>query len=155
MSATVFPVSFYFLVTFQNSKGVIFQTSFSEVRGIGWKLQTKEDRLFGLKVKMPDQMTQNELVLVRPITALSDDFSDWVDKCSLKLAFRNGNDNMIGVKACDVVVKLMDHNGEPRASWSFYHAYPVDYSLGNLKASESGLAMETITLTYNFGWRVQ
>ena len=155
MSAIGIPVSFYFQVTFQNSKGEIFQTSFTEVRGIGWKLTPQEERVLGLNVKSPGAMTQNELVLVRPIMRTGDAFTDWVKKCSIKLAFLSAKDKMLGVETCDVVVKLMSNSGNLVAVWSFCRAYPVDYSLGNLKSSESGLATETVTLSYYFGWRAE
>ena len=143
------PVSFCFLVTFQNRQGKMFSASFSEVRGIGWEVTTKTTREFGVVVEAPDRLKPKQLVLVRPLEALSEDLSDWLDTCARLMAFPSGTQYMLKYNTCDVVVKLLDSEGQPRAAWSFDHAYPSAYSLGDLKAAESSLAIETITLTCN------
>ena len=142
------PVSFYFLVTFQNRNGVKFQASFSEVRGIGWDLNTTKASDAGMEVDIPVKLKGKDLVLVRPLAPLSDDLSKWLYNCVKMLAFPSGLRSMMKNKACDVVVKLLDSGGQPLAAWSFNHAYPSAYSLGDLKAGESSLAIETITLDY-------
>ena len=87
-------------------------------------------------------------MLKRPLTAVSEDFSTWLNNCVKMLAFPSGGSSMMKNRALDVVIKLLDKGGQPRAAWSLNHAYPSEYSLGALKAGESGLAIETIKLCY-------
>ena len=49
----------------------------------------------------------------------------------------------------DVLLHLLNANGEALATWTFQDAYPVKWSLSDLKAQESVLAIETLELAYS------
>lgn len=144
------PVSFYFLVTFQNMEGMMVNVPFREVSGLGWKLQTKDQEVeTGVKIKVMESLTYGDLVLKRPITPLDEDFSKWVDDCIRKLSALKKSGGKVRIKTCSVVVKLLDSKGAPRAAWSCTCAYPSAYSLSDLNAESSNFAIESITLSYS------
>lgn len=144
------PVSFYFLVTFQNMDGMMVNVPFREVHGIGWKLATKDKEMeSGVKIKVMESLTYGELVLKRPITPLTEDFSEWVNDCIKKLSELKKSGGKVRLKTCNVIVKLLDKDGEPRAVWSFEYAYPSAYSLSDLNAEHNDFAIESITLSYS------
>ena len=144
------PVSFYFLVTFQNMDGMMVNVPFREVSGIGWKLQTKDREMeTGVKIKVMESLTYGDLVLKRPIAPLDEDFSKWVDDCIKKLSALKKSGGKVSIKTCNVVVKLLDSEGKPRAAWSCTYAYPSAYSLSDLNAEDSKFAIESITLSYS------
>lgn len=144
------PVDFYFLVDFQNMNGQRFQTSFSEVDGMGWNFST-ESKTTGSneELQMPTGISFTKLTLKRPLQPLSEAFTKWINNCAAIMFLPGGTGGVTKRKACDVVVKLLDKSGQPLAAWSCNHAYPVRYTVGGLKADRSGLAIETVELVYN------
>lgn len=143
------PVEFYFLIEFQNMNGQRFQASFSEVEGIGWSFSTEPKTTdANEKLQMPTGVSYPNLILRRSLDVTGDMFHNWIQNC-LKLIFLNGNAGAAGKKARDVVIKLLNKDGQPLAAWSCNHAYPVRYNVSKLDAGHSGLAMETTELVYN------
>ncbi len=143
------PLSFYFLVTFQNTNGVMFNASFREVEGLGWTLNMEDKETSnGVKLKMPKSLSFSDLVLKCPLAPLSTEFSGWIDACVKKMSDPSSSGPILQTEACNVVVKLLDRGGKPWAVWSFGHAYPCKYSLGSFNAESSALAIETVTLVY-------
>lgn len=143
------PVEFYFLIDFQNMNGQRFQASFSEVDGIGWNFSIESKKTDGNKeLQMPTGISYPNLTLKRSLDVTGDSFQNWIQNC-LKMTFLTGNVRAAGKKAHDVVIKLLNKDGQPLAAWSCNHAYPVKYSVSKLDAGNSGLAMETIELMYN------
>lgn len=143
------PVEFYFSVEFQNMNGQRFQASFSEVNGIGWRFSTEPKPIdSNEKLKMPIGLSYSNLVLKRPLDVSGDQFYGWIQNC-LKLVFLSGNAKAAEKKNYDVVIKLLNKEGQPLAAWACNHAYPVKYDVSGLDAGRSGLAMETIELVYN------
>lgn len=137
------PVSFYFLVDFQ-SKGDRFQTSFSEVSGLNIQLNTcNTPNGTDVWVKMPGSLHYGDIILKRHSTSLmKDKFTQWVARC-----LKTDRDGYI--KPYDVIVKLLDKDGQPLDSWQCSHAYPIRWELNGLDSGKNGLAMETVTLTCN------
>ncbi|MCF2738665.1 phage tail protein [Phocaeicola barnesiae] len=143
------PVEFYFLVEFQSMSGQRFHASFSEVNGIGWHFSTEAKTTdSNEKLQMPTGVSYPSLTLKRALDTSGDDFYNWIQNC-LKMVFLSGNAGAAKKRACDVVIKLLNKDGQPLAAWSCNHAYPVKYEVNGLDAGRSGLAMETIELVYN------
>lgn len=144
------PVDFYFLVNFQNMNGVKFRASFSEVDGMGWNFSTESKTTDSNgKLQMPTGISYSRLTLKRPLEPLTEDFSKWINNCTMIMLLSGGTGSVEKNKACDVIIKLLDKSGQPLAAWSCNHAYPVKYTVGSLDAGRSGLIMETVELVYN------
>lgn len=127
----------------------MFQASFAEVSGIGWNFITEEKTgNENQKQKMLQGISYGNITLKRPVASLDDPFSKWVNSC-LTLMLLSGSKGWIRKKACDVIIKLLDANGKPLVGWACYYAYPMKYDVSSLNAEKSGLAMETVILTYN------
>lgn len=134
------PLDFYFNVEFQ-SKFDRFTASFTEVSGLGMKITgDKKMTDIGVRVKMPGGVTYDEVTLKRP--AQNDLFAQWVRKC-LKA---DANKVMVPY---DMIIKLLDKEGNPAISWMCSHAFPTQWTLGSLNAEQSALAMETIVISCN------
>ncbi|MEZ4873955.1 MAG: phage tail protein [Flavobacteriaceae bacterium] len=54
------------------------------------------------------------------------------------------------IKAHDVSVSLLDEEGMVLVTWTFYNAYPIKYSVSDLKSNENALAIETMELAYTY-----
>jgi phage tail-like protein len=44
----------------------------------------------------------------------------------------------------------LNEEHEPLITWNVVHAWPVKWSVGDLNAEESKIAIETIELVYNY-----
>lgn len=134
------PVTFYFRVEFQ-SKFDRFQTSFTEVSGLDMQL-TGNDKLTdtGIFVTMPGGVKYGKITLKRPIQ--DDPFRKWIYEC---LKADKGK-RMIPY---DMIIKLLDKDGNPLAAWNCSHAYPTQWTLSGLASDKSALAMETVVMGCN------
>lgn len=134
------PVSFYFRVDFQ-SKFDRFQASFTEVSGLDMRLAGGAKPEFtGLWMNMPKGREYGKVTLKRPV--MDDTFRKWVRKC-LEV------DQDKRMVAYDMVIKLLDKEGQPLASWLCSHVYPIQWTLGGFIAEKSDLATETIIMGCN------
>lgn len=136
------PVQFHFRVVFQWD-GSESSASFSEVDGLGQSL-TLEPQSGGNKNELPQVkgVTVEELVLKRAVEPLSEEITRWVKECF---------DFLCGgrIQVCNVSVSLLDENGtDELARWKCLRAVPVKWKVGSLNASESRIAVETLTLKY-------
>lgn len=138
------PVEFYFQVQFhQGTKR--FDASFMEVGGLEQEIMLQESGSTGdngTKMKLPKEISHANITLKRPLTPISEDITAWIKKC-----FSYSTEGMI--TPCTLIIFLMDSERHSVACWTCTHAYPVKWSLGVLDAQKSGLAIETLTLTYN------
>ncbi len=50
----------------------------------------------------------------------------------------------------DVTVKLLNNKGQASKVWLFHQAYPVKYSISDLKSQENAIVMESVELAYTF-----
>lgn len=137
------PVNFYFLVEFQ-SQFDRFQTSLTEVSGLNMQLSTEEKPSdSGMWIKMPGGVKYGNITLKRPVPlSCNDTFTLWVDKC---LQADKGK-RMIPY---DMIIKLLGKEGEPLMGWVCSHAYPINWNLDALNSEKSGLATESVTISFN------
>lgn len=136
------PVQFHFRVVFQWD-GSEASASFAEVDGLGQSLalssQPGRDREGQM---LADAVTVENLVLKRAIESTDEEISKWVQEC---FGFLNGG----WIRICNVSVSLLDENGTNElARWKCLRAIPIKWSLSPMNASESRIAIETLTLKY-------
>lgn len=138
------PVDFFFQVQFH--LGAQPETvSFMEVNGLESEITLQESNLSGsdgVKVKLPQAVVHGNITLKRALEPTSEQFTSWVNKC-----FRFMENGFIS--PCDMIISLMDSQNQALASWTCTRAYPVKWNLGTLDAQKSGLAIETLVITYN------
>jgi len=138
------PVEFYFQVEFHFGTRHI-SASFMEVGGLEQEIITQEINQKGndgLNIKLPKEIKCGNIILKRPLNPLSEEITAWVKRC-----FSFQTDGRI--VPCSLIISLMDSQQQFVACWACSHAYPIKWSLGTLDAQKSGLAIETLTITYN------
>ncbi len=140
-STTVYPVSFYFKLSF---KGV--DAAFQEVSGISKEMAVEEVVCGGenrFKYRLPTTTTGQNLVLKRAIIPEGSELIDW---CASTIDEGLANP----IVPHDVSVSLLDEDGQVLVTWTFHSAYPIKYSVSDLKSNENGLALETLELAYTY-----
>ena len=148
-------VGFHFLVRFEGlgdgvSLGPVtvstadIDTRWSEVSGLNVELTTEELVEGGenrFVHKRPQRAKYPNLVLKRGYFAsLPSPLMKWADDAI----------NNFDIKPCQVQVMLLDEMHMPAKIWSFKNAWPVKLSVGDLKATDNSVLIESIELTYQF-----
>lgn len=140
------PVVFHFKVAFGNSSDEQ-DNRFQEVNGLSAEVSVEEYREGGLNERahrLPTGAKYNNLVLKRGYVS-GTAVSEWCRKAIENFDF----------EPTDVDVSLLDENHEPLAHWSFTGAWPVKWSVSDLKAQENALAIESLELAYRSFRRVE
>ena len=133
------PVAFHFQVEFQ-WEGNKASASFAEVDGLGQEL-VFENGKDQAGIRLPEDVRVNDLVLRRALEAINEKITAWVKNT---LRFKYG----AKIKPCNMTVTLLDEKNKIAASWICTRVIPVKWSMAPLNASESKIAIETITLKY-------
>ncbi|GAB5381063.1 MAG: hypothetical protein Alis3KO_05020 [Aliiglaciecola sp.] len=141
------PVVFHFKVEFgpnshDGSGGFSEQKDnrFQEVSGLSAEITTEEFKEGGLNEyahKLPTGAKYGNLSLKRGYIEDSK-VGKWVRSAVEDFKFNPR----------DIVVTLLDSEDAPLAEWVFSAAYPVKWSLSDLKAQENALAIESMELVY-------
>jgi phage tail-like protein len=140
-----FPVAFSFRVDVAGIEGG-HEGSFQEVSGISVKLNSEslpeggENRF---EHRLPTPPKYENLVLKRGMI-LNSDLIKWARKAVEEFK----------ISTKDIVVKLIDENGSPLASWSFVNAYPVALKVSEFKAQDNAIVIETLELSYSYFTRL-
>ena len=133
------PVAFHFQVEFQ-WEGNKASASFAEVDGLGQEL-VFENGKDQAGIRLPEDVRVNDLVLRRALEAINEKITAWVKNT---FRFKHG----AKIKPCNMTVTLLDEKNKIAASWICTRVIPVKWSMAPLNASESKIAIETITLKY-------
>jgi phage tail-like protein len=136
---TDFPVVFHFKVSFGASSDEQ-DNRFQEVAGLSTEVSLEEYREGGNNNhahRLPTGAKFANLVLKRGYIA-DTAVADWCRQALEDFVF----------EPTDVDVALLNERHEPLAQWSFVGAYPVKWSLSDLKAQENALAIESLELAY-------
>lgn len=136
-----YPVSFYFQLSFP---GV--DAAFQEVSGISKELTVEEIACGGenrFKYKLPTIASNQNLVLKRAIVPTGSVLLGWCAACI-------DQGLSVSVQTYSVMLSLLNSNGEVCMSWVFQNAYPVKYSVSDLKSQESAILIESIELAYTY-----
>lgn len=135
------PVDFYFRVDFQNGSEH-FKTSFMEVTGLNMQIETKDVEDDDKHIShIPTRFPCSDITLKRPICPLSDDFTTWVNDT---LTFLDKKPRVI--KTYDMVIKILDREGNPVAGWLARHTFPKQWSMGGLNSTGNGISSESIVM---------
>lgn len=145
MSELYFQTSFYFSLqvtgsgsdsdaAFQEASGLTAEMGIEEVVGGGQNL---------FKYRLPSVMTYPNLVLKRGIAHTSSPLIGW---CQRTLGSGLGKP----IQVQNLMLSLLDRNGQTSMSWSFASAYPVKWQVADLAANESKVLIETIELAYQY-----
>ena len=133
------PVAFHFQVEFQ-WEGNKASASFAEVDGLGQEL-VFENGKDQAGIRLPEDVRVNDLVLRRALEAINEKITAWV-KNTFRVKYG------AKIKPCNMTVTLLDEKNKIAASWICTRVIPVKWSMAPLNASESKIAIETITLKY-------
>lgn len=136
-----YPVGFYFELSFNGE-----DAAFQEVSGIAKELSVEEVTCGGenrFKYRLPTVATHQNLILRRALLASGSKLVNWCASCM-------DAGLVSSITTHDVSVRLLNANGDICAMWNFYNAYPVKYSISDLKSQESSLVMESMELAYNY-----
>ncbi|WP_229413508.1 phage tail protein [Massilia violaceinigra] len=149
MSDDYQPSAFYFTVMFGATLGLA-DTSFKEVSGISAELETEtvieggENRYVHT---LPTHYKSRSLQLKRGLASTSSPLVKWC------ISVFEG-DFVRPILAQPLVVCLMNADGLPIRSWSFANAYPVKWEVEAFGSEKNEVAIENITLSYNYSNRL-
>lgn len=141
MEGINYPVSFYFTLSFQGE-----DAAFQEVSGISKELNVEEVACGGenrFKYRLPTVSTSQNLVLRRPMTSNTSLLLGWCSSCIDQGLATN-------IQPHDVTVSLLGADHKVCVQWTFVRAYPVKYSVSELKSQDNALVIESIELAYTY-----
>ena len=155
MAAYYPPAGFHFKVEFVGVDGMNTDTEqrFQEVSGLSFEIETETLREGGenrFEYKLPKRTKYPNLVLKRGLltnTALLDWF-----KFAMNTYYTVP---VYDFKPADISITLLDESNQPVAIWNVVQAYPLKWSVSDLKASENAVVIETIELAYQYFERKQ
>lgn len=133
--------SFYFGVSIVP---FALDAAFQEISGLSKQMETEDVRSGGenrFSYRLPGRVKYENLVMRRGVALSGAPLSLW---CADVL----GNDFATPVVCKDVMVNLFNQDRLPVMTWRFANAYPVKWSMSDLKSQESALLIETIELAY-------
>lgn len=138
---SIYPVGFYFELSFKGE-----DAAFQEVSGISKELSLEEVACGGenrFKYRLPTVSASQNLVLKRALIPEGSKLVDWCSDCI------NGG-LTTSIQPHDVSVSLLSADGSVCVMWTFFNAYPVKYSISDLKSQENGLVIESMELAYTY-----
>jgi len=136
---------FYFSVSITGQSGKS-DAAFQEVTGLSKTLNTEEVVSGGenrFKYRLPTQVSFENLTLKRGIVLMASPLIDW---CQQTL----DNGLALAITPKDVIVKLLNADGQPCQTWTFVNAYPVKWSVSELGSEKNALLIETIELSFQY-----
>ena len=147
------PSCFHFKVEFTNVDGANadVEQRFQEVSGLSVEIETEVLREGGenrFEYKLPKRAKYPNLVLKRGLltnTALIDWF-----KSAMNAYFYAVTIPLLDFKPSDILITLLDESDQPVAVWNVVQAYPLKWSIADLKSSENAVVVETIELAYQY-----
>lgn len=135
------PVLFHFQVEFQWN-GNKASASFAEVDGLGQELMLDEQAVkSGRSPGFPKGIKVNDIVLKRALEPLNESITVW-----LKNSFSFLHTGWVEPRTINIY--LLDEKGGIVAGWVCERAIPIKWSVNPLNASESKIAVESITLRH-------
>ncbi len=115
---------------------------FSEVSGLSQEIQAIEYRdglMSGntLPLKRPGMRKAGNITLKKGMVAANNDFYTWLN-----------NSGQPNVERRDLVITLLNDEGQPMFVWSVSQAWPVKCEGPGLKASGNDIAIESVDLVH-------
>ncbi len=143
------PIGFHFKVELVGVSGMgDSEQRFQEVSGLSFEIETETFREGGenrFEWKLPKRAKYPNLVLKRgmlPGTA----FLDWFNS-AMNTYFTVP---VYDFKPADITVTLMDEADNAVTVWNVKQAYPVKWTMSDLKSMDNAIMIETIELAYQY-----
>ncbi len=145
------PVSFHFKVYFHDRLddpsggqqfGSEFDIRFQSVSGLNAEMEVENYREGGenrFEHILPNKAKYSDLVLKRGLSSNSE-LIRWCTDTFENFLIRPKN----------LFIDLLNENGDPLLTWYIDHAWPKKWSVSDLNAENSELAIETLELHYRF-----
>ncbi len=136
---------FYFSLSMNGARDTE-QASFQEASGISMRPDEEEIQEGGenrFKHKLPGWVKFPNLILKHGIVPGDSALAKWfVSSLEADLS------QSIVIKT--LTLSLLNKNGDKMMGWSFINAYPVKWSISDLKKQDNMIAIETIEFAYNY-----
>jgi phage tail-like protein len=135
------PVSFHFRVDVLGLGDGDADARFQEVTGLSREVSVEELAEGGenrFVHKLPGRARYGNLVLKRGL-AKGSKLHAWCESAI----------GSLDIQPKTVTVSLLNEEHQPLVSWSFERAWPVKYSVSDLKAQDNALSIETLELAYS------
>ncbi len=148
------PVSFHFRVVISDLGGEDMDSRFQSVGGLSVELETEARKEGGenrFEYALPVRSKYPTLTLKRGLvvsSALLKWCSDTFAALNTNVDASNKNKPLIQPK--DLMVSLLNEKHEPLMSWNIVQAYPRKWSMADLNAEQSAIAIESIELQYQY-----
>lgn len=149
------PTGFHFKVAFQGVSGMDDDTHqrFQDVGGLSFEIETETLREGGenrFEYKLPKRAKYPNLVLKRGMLT-GKVLIDWISS-AMNTFFTVV---IYDFKPADIIISLMDEAGTEVAIWKVIQAYPVKWSITDLKSTENTVVVETLELAYQYFERLK
>ncbi|MBF0383842.1 MAG: phage tail protein [Magnetococcales bacterium] len=145
------PGAFYFSVSVIGSATLVTEfpeidASFQEVSGINAEFGMEEIAEGGenrFVHRLPQRVKYSNLVLKRGVVTKKSMLTAWVDvtmSCNFTKIINPQN----------LLVSLLNNQGNPTLVWVFVNAYPIKWEVGNMSSKENTILTETLEFSYNY-----
>ena len=144
------PACFHFKVELNGVDGADADSEqrFQEVSGLSVEVETETLNEGGenrFEYKLPKRAKYPNLILKRGLLKGSA-FLDWF-KSAMNTYFIVA---VYDFKPADITITLLDEADEPVAVWNVVQAYPLKWSMSDLRSSENALVVESMELAYQY-----
>ncbi|NQY29147.1 MAG: phage tail protein [Flavobacteriaceae bacterium] len=136
-----YPVNFHFELNYNGEK-----IAFQEVSGISKEIKVEEFGSGGenrFKYRLPSMSSSQNLILKRAIIPGGSKLNTWVSRTLNKGLSKP-------IVTAPILVSLLNKKGKSQMSWTFYSAYPIKYSVSDLKSDGNEVVIESIELAYTY-----
>ncbi|PCK08961.1 MAG: phage tail protein [Alteromonadaceae bacterium] len=134
---------FYFNVTIDSDSS---DSAFQEVSGLSQEMGIEEVVSGGenrFKHRLPSTVRYPNLVLKRGILMANSPLITWC-RDTLSGEFSKP------VQTKTILINLLNSEGQSSMTWTIVNAYPIKWSVADLKSQESNVLIETIELAYQY-----
>jgi len=144
------PACFHFKVELNGVDGADSDSEqrFQEVSGLSVEVETETLREGGenrFEYKLPKRAKYPNLILKRGLLKGSA-FLNWF-KSAMNTYFIVV---VYDFKPADITITLLDEADEPVAVWNVVQAYPLKWSMSDLRSSENAVVVESMELAYQY-----
>ncbi len=148
------PLSFHFSVEISGLEGNSMDSKFQSVSGLNVELETETRKEGGenrFEHVLPVRTKYVPLVLKRGLV-VSSDLLQWCKNTFAALGTKvdTTNKDKPLFEPKDLIIKLLNENHEPLMIWNVIQAIPKKWSMVDLNAEQSAIAIETIELQYQY-----
>ncbi len=136
------PVSYFFELSFLDDQDLRADTQFQSIAGLSAEIQTETYREGGenrFEHVLPVRSKYNNLTLKRGLSKDSG-LIKWCTDTFESLVIEPKNLN----------ITLYNEEQSPLMTWKVVHAWPKKWSVSDLNAEQSQIAIETLELHYRF-----